>query len=127
MAGLLVLSLLTPMAVLASDLPRAGAWPLALAACAHGLWQAWREARRAPRYLVLAVAAQGADTLDGRPLQACELAWRGPLAFVRAVDAQGRAQRLVWWPDTLPPALRRELRLAVRARAVSRGHRSMAP
>jgi len=38
------------------------------------------------------------------------LRWRG----------DGRRGHLLFWPDTLPRARRRELRLAVRAHAVSR-------
>ena len=39
-AALAVLGLLTSSAVLASDMPRALAWPLALGALVHGLWLA---------------------------------------------------------------------------------------
>ena len=131
------LAMLCPICLLASGLPRWLAWPLALAAAAWGLRLAWREAGRAPRWLVLADRATGPgdgiashagpDTLDGRPLARCEIAWRGPLAFVHAVDDAGRHQRLAWWPDTLPAARRRELRLAAAARGASRHGRPMAP
>ncbi|MBE2291389.1 MAG: hypothetical protein J0L89_02695 [Xanthomonadales bacterium] len=136
-AALLILSLLAPLSVLGAEVPRWLAWPLALAAAAWGLRLAWREAGRAPRWLVLADRATGPgdgiashagpDTLDGRPLARCEIAWRGPLAFVHAVDDAGRHQRLTWWPDTLPAARRRELRLAAAARGASRHGRPMAP
>ncbi|WP_236685880.1 hypothetical protein [Pseudoxanthomonas suwonensis] len=121
------MTLLAPLSVLGSDLPRIAAWPLAAAAAAYGLWQLRREAGRAPRQLVLATTAGGIDTLDGQPLQACRIAWRGPLAFVHAIGHDGRGQRLAWWPDTLPRPLRRELRLAAAARAASRRDRPMAP
>ena len=130
LAALLILVLLAPLSVLGSDLPRGFAWPLALAAGACAMRSAWREAGRAPRLLVLAAttaAQMPPDTLDGRPMHACRISWRGPLAFVHVVDRQGRAERLVWWPDTLPPARRRELRLAVAARAASRRDPPMAP
>ncbi|WP_374011755.1 hypothetical protein [Pseudoxanthomonas koreensis] len=126
LAALLTLSLLAPLAVLGSGLPRLLAWPLALAAAIGGGVRAWREAGRAPRQLVLGTGS-GPDVLDGQPLQACELAWRGPLAFIHALDAHGRSHRLVWWPDTLPPPRRRELRLVAALRAASRPTRSMAP
>lgn len=129
-AALLVLALLAPLSVLGSDLPGMIAWPLAVAAGAWGLWSARREAGRAPRQLVLATAAATQvplDTLDGRPVHACRIAWRGPLAFIHLVDRDGRSERLAWWPDTLPPTLRRELRLAAAARAASRRDRPMAP
>ena len=134
LAALLILSVLAPLSVLGSELPRALAWPLAVAAAAWGLDACRREAGRAPRRLVLAPAsgsggggAAGQDSLDGRPLARCELAWRGPLAFVHLVYRDGRHQRLVWWPDTLPAQRRRELRLAVAARHASRRDRPMAP
>lgn len=127
LAALLIMSVLAPLSVLGSDLPRALAWPLAAATAAWGLHLTRREAGRAPCRLVLAAAAGGGDTLDGRPLARCEVAWRGPLAFVHAVHVDGRRQRLVWWPDTLPVAQRRELRLAAVARSTSRHDRPVAP
>lgn len=127
LAALLVLSLLAPLSVLGSELPRVLAWPLALAAAGYGLWRARTEAGRAPRQLALAAAGRGTDLLDGRPLHACHVGWRGPLAFVHAIDRDGRDHRLAWWPDTLPAPLRRELRLAVAARSASRRAPPVAP
>ena len=95
LAALLILSVLAPLSVLGSELPRALAWPLAVAAAAWGLDACRREAGRAPRRLVLAPAsgsgggAAGQDSLDGRPLARCELAWRGPLAFVHGCFNHG--------------------------------------
>jgi toxin CptA len=65
--------------------------------------------------------------LDGQPLDKAEVQWRGPLAFLVWWDRQGRPQRLSWWPDTLPAASRRELRLAAGSLEAARGHRQMAP
>jgi len=124
LAALLILALLAPVSVLASGLPRAWAWPLALAALGWGIASVRRQARRPVRRLVL--AADGGE-LDGHALRGWSVAWRGPLAFVRAVDGQGRCHRLAWWPDTLPPAARRELRLAALARPASREAAAVAP
>jgi len=107
-------------------MPRPLAWPLALAALACGGWTLRRERARPVRSLVLA-GAQAPVLVDGQPVADFELQWRGPLAFASWRDAHGRRQRLAWWPDTLPPALRRELRLAAPAHAAARGHASMAP
>ena len=52
--------------------------------------------------------------------------WRGPLAFLRRRDPDGRVQRLVFWPDTLPVAARRELKLAMQRRESAAGSTSMA-
>jgi toxin CptA len=122
----LLLALLAPCAVLGSEMPRMAAWPLATVACAYGLWLARREARKPARQL-LWPAADAPVVLDGEPLQQAELHWRGPLAFLRWRGHGGRGGRLGWWPDTLPPAQRRELRLAARARAAAQPAASMAP
>jgi toxin CptA len=110
-SALLVLTLAAPLAVLVSEMPRAAAWPLAVAAAVHGLCLLWREHRRARPVL----AFRGEDAVvevDGAAVTATEVCWRGPLAFVSWRDGHGRRHRLSWWPDTLPAASRRELRLA---------------
>ena len=108
--ALLLLSVLAPFAVLASEMPRIAAWPLAAVAAIAGLRAARRETRRPPRQLELP-AAQGRALLDGAPLATVVLSWRGPIAFLRWRDEAGRGGRLAWWPDTLPPAQRRVLKL----------------
>jgi len=108
--ALLLLSVLAPFAVLASEMPRVAAWPLAGLAAVAGLRAARREARRPPRRLELPANA-GRALLDGIALTDAALSWRGPLAFLRWRDAAGRHGRLSWWPDTLPPAQRRVLKL----------------
>lgn len=122
----LLLALLAPCAVLGSEMPRLAAWPLALAACVHGLWLARREAGKPARQVVWP-ATDAPVTLDGAALEQAELHWRGPLLFLHWRDRDGRDGRLGWWPDTLPSPSRRELRLAARARAAARPTPSMAP
>jgi toxin CptA len=102
--ALLALAVVAPLAVLASEMPRVAAVPLAGAAFAWGVVRAWREARR-PACELLWPAGGGPPELDGLALEGAVLEWRGPLAFVR-----WRGGRLSWWPDTLPPDRRRELR-----------------
>lgn len=109
--ALILLSVLAPFAVLQSEMPGLAAWPLAAVAGAWGLRSAWREARKPARTFELQAGA-GPASLDGQPLVLAEVQWRGPLAFLRWRDAAGQGGRLAWWPDTLPPAKRRELRLA---------------
>ncbi len=111
--ALLLLSALAPFAVLASEMPRVAAWPLAAVAAGAGLHAAWRESRLPPQMLEVPRTAgpDGAATLDGARLVEASLAWRGPLAFLRWRDATGRSGRLAWWPDTLPAAQRRVLKL----------------
>ena len=114
-----------PFSLLMSDLPRAGAWPLALLMAAYAIFDARRQGRLQPRALVIPVG-RGQATCDGQPMLALNIAWRGPLAFLRWRDAEGRIQRLVFWPDTLPLASRRELRLAAMRMEPARQPASMA-
>jgi hypothetical protein len=110
--ALLCLAVLAAFSVLASEMPRRAAWPLALAALAWGAWRAWRHAHLPPQGFVFP-GNELAAMWDGQPIQDAQLQWRGPLAFLSWSDRSGQRQRLAWWPDTLPPARRRELRLAV--------------
>ncbi|MEG3191630.1 hypothetical protein [Lysobacter sp. D1-1-M9] len=124
-AALGALGVLAAIALAHSDLPAVLAWPLASAALGYGIWLAWQEARRPVRQLV--IADDGArTTIDDIGVAEFTVAWRGPLAFARWTDADGHCQRLVWWPDTLAAAQRRELRLAIPARPPSRPPGSMA-
>lgn len=107
---LAALALLAPFAMIASGLPRWLAWPCAVLALAWGAWATWREARRPVR--VLEVDGAGAR-LDGQPLAWLEVQWRGPLAALRWRHADGLRGQGLLWPDALPPAARRELRLAI--------------
>ncbi|HVR82497.1 MAG TPA: hypothetical protein VHF02_10520 [Luteimonas sp.] len=125
-AALCALGVLAAMSVIASEMPRWWALPLALAMLVYGAQLARLEASRALRSLVWPVDGSPV-VLDGRAIDAVAVQWRGPLAFLRWRDADGRVMRLHWWPDTLPAALRRELRLAAQRHAASRPDASMAP
>jgi toxin CptA len=105
------LAWLGPCSLLASDLPRAVAWPLAACVAGFGLVQAWRHGL-APALALVIPVGRGQATCNGLPMQALDIAWRGPLAFLRWRDPGGRVRRLVFCPDTLPASSRRELRLA---------------
>ena len=105
------LSLLAPFSLLASDMPRAFAWPLAALVAIVGIVDAGRHAR-APRVALAIPGGHAQATCDGQPMQDLRIDWRGPLAFLRWRDPAGRTRHLVFWPDTLPATSRRELRLA---------------
>ena len=124
-AALLALSMLAPVAVLASELPRGAAWLIAAAALVHGLQQAG-QAWRCPAHQ-LVFDAEGRLHVDGVAAADYALQWRGPLAFLAWHDAGGHRHGLAWWPDTLPPPRRRELRLAADRRPAARAGPSMAP
>lgn len=122
---MLMLAVLVPWAALSSDLPaRVGGIVAVLAVCfAVGL--SVRELRRTAQAVV--IDASGAATVDGQTVEALRIDWRGTLGFVSWRDAAGRIHRRSLWPDTLSPALRRELRLAVPASGAVRGTDSMSP
>lgn len=125
-AVLLSLGPAATFAVLVSEMPRIAAWPLALAALAHGAWLAWREARMVPGELVIP-GAGGRATVEGKAVENLSVRWRGPIAFVQWRGDDGRRHGHVFFPDTLPAARRRELRLAAPAPAPARRAPSVAP
>jgi toxin CptA len=120
-----LLGALGAVSVLISAVPGPWAWAGASAALGLGLVSARRYSRRRPR--LLAWPADGTlPVLDGQALADARLHWRGPLAFLCWRDTGGRRQHLSWWPDTLPPAQRRELRLAAGAAPAAARARSVA-
>jgi len=123
---LALLGILAAFSVLASEMPRLAAWPLALSALAFGLWRAWRESR-SPACEFFFPGNDLPAMLDGAPIESVEVQWRGSLAFVRWQGRDGRSRRLSWWPDTLPAARRRELRLAAGSLEASRNRLAVAP
>ena len=124
-AGLLVLVALMPVSVALSDIEGLAAWLVAAAAMAWGAWSLHRERGRPVRALVVPVGDVPA-TVDGEAVQDLDVRWQGPLVRV-AWHQQGRRGELLFWPDTLPPAQRRELRLAVAARRAPASTPQMAP
>ena len=125
LAALILLSLLAACALLATGLRPALAWPLALAAMLHGLAGAWRYWRTAPG--AVAIDANRRVLVDGAVVGQARLQWRGPLAVLSWRDARGRHRHRAWWPDTLPPPRRRELRLAADNAIPARAAPQMAP
>ena len=121
-----LLGILAAFSILASEMPRLAAWPLSLSALAFGLWRAWRESG-SPACEFFFPGNDLAVMLDGVPIDLVEVQWRGLLAFVRWQGRDGRSRHLSWWPDTLPAARRRELRLAAGSPAASRHATSVAP
>ena len=107
---LVSLAVLSPISLLASGLPRWLGWPLAVVAALYALREAQRY--RVTPIQVFLVAAEGPLWVDGQAVEQWRLRWRGPLAFVSWVDAEGLRQARAFWPDTLSDAQRRELRLA---------------
>jgi toxin CptA len=117
-AAHLLFALLMPWAAIASALPAAAQWPLGLLTGAGVAWQGWRYVRRAPQ-VVLIPHGDAPAQVDGQPVDALALHDRGPLLQL-SWRQRGRRQACLFWPDTLPPQRRRELRLAIRARPIPR-------
>lgn len=124
-AALLALALLAPFSLLASDLPPIVAWPLALLAGAWGIREVRRHVLQPPRALVIP-GGLGEARCDEMPMASLRVRWRGPLGFLCWRDPDGRTRRLVLWPDILPAAARRELKLAMQQRETAGGGASMA-
>ncbi|MGE8289834.1 MAG: hypothetical protein ACN6RG_17900 [Stenotrophomonas sp.] len=125
LAALTLLGGLAALAALTCDLQAPVAWPLAVL----GLAGSWRLVRREwQRPVVQLLIPSGAQParLDDRSLDRLELLERGPWVLLRW-QSDGRRGCLLFGPDNLPQARRRELRLAVRAHAVSRQAGTMAP
>ncbi len=124
-AALLFLAAGAALSAMASDLPVIVSVPMALFAAVYGAWLAARERARPVRQLV-ATPDMALWRIDGEPMPGLRVDWRGALLFVRWESPVGRAC-LVWWPDTLSPPQRRELRLAAPSRGTARDAGSMAP
>lgn len=124
-AALWLLAVLAPFCLLASDLPRGWALSLALIAGLVGIRDAWRY-RQLPTLRLLIPAGRGAPTCDGERTEYLLVQWRGPLAFLRWRDGDGRNRRVVFAADTLPAPARRELKLAMQRREAAAGSPSVA-
>ena len=110
------LVVLAPLSLIASDLPRAVAWPLAVAATAWAIIDARRYRSMAVRQLTIP-AGRGAATCDGERIDGLRAHWR---------DRHGHRHRASFWPDTLPAGMRRELKIAMQRREAASDRPSMA-
>ncbi|MGH8054339.1 MAG: hypothetical protein ACREP4_10510 [Stenotrophomonas sp.] len=124
-AAISLLGLLGAIAALNCDLGPHQAWPLAVTSVVWAGVLVRKEWRR-PLQRLLIPQPPSPARLDDLPLEALELLERGPLLILRWRTAKARGV-LLFWPDSLPRARRRELRLAVRAHAVSRNAETVAP
>lgn len=124
-AAQLAVLLASPWLLRASDLPARLLMPALLLAWGVGLVElAWRQRR--PRVQVRLPPLPGPLQVAGRDVDTPRLVVRGPWLLLLWREDR-RRRRLLFWPDVLDSGQRRELRLAVAARSVSRQPRSMAP
>lgn len=121
-----LLGVLAALAVACSDVPTVAVWPLAGIASVYGMFLSWHEGRKPTRRLCWWRDSNGLE-IDGIAVMSARLYWRGPLTILNWKDADGRCHHLLWWPDTLDAAARRELRLAVGGHDISSTPPSMAP
>ncbi|ALS94759.1 hypothetical protein [Xanthomonas oryzae] len=89
--------------------------------------RALRQLLRSPVRQLLVPWAETPASIDGVQVGGLQACWRGPLAVVSWTRADGRRERLHFWPDTLPAPQRRELRLAAQAHAISSRRPLVAP
>jgi toxin CptA len=114
-ATVVAMGVLAAGALFLSALPVAAAAAAAVLCVGRALQVAGREGRQAPGTLTWRGGDADAVFATDRgetTLAAVNVRWRGPLATLDARDPTGKLRRLAWWPDTLPPAARRALRLA---------------
>jgi toxin CptA len=109
LSSIVLLTACASASLLLSGLPAFVAWPAAALVVGYGGLLVRREVLRPGREFLF--RASGGSSLDGRAVPGMRLQWRGPLAFASWRDGEG-IHHLSWWPDTLPAAMRRELRLA---------------
>lgn len=121
----LLMTALAPWALYRTAVPDGWHGPAAVLAVAWGLAQAWRYWHAPTRSIVIPPYDAPAQ-VDGEPVQDLQLSDRGVLLQV-AWRCRGRRHWRLFWPDTLSPAQRRELRLAVRAYCISRSRPAVAP
>ena len=124
--ALVALAVLAAISIFESEMPRLAAWPLVVAVALHATLQV-RRYRDLPSHDFVFPGNDLVVLLDGQPVDAMSIQWRGPLAFILWRDRTGRQRRLSWWPDTLPPSSRRELRLAAGHLDAVRSALSVAP
>lgn len=124
-AAQLAVLLAAPWLLRASDLPSRLLMPAVVLAWVIGLAElAWRQRR--PRVQVLLPAPPEPLQVAGQDADTPQLVVRGPWLLLLWREDR-RRRHLLFWPDVLDSGQRRELRLAVAARGVSRRPRSMAP
>ncbi|UOS97447.1 hypothetical protein LZZ50_12900 [Xanthomonas arboricola] len=110
---------------------RSGVPPwLAMLLSVHAVLTGGRSLRlllRSPAREVIVPWSETPASVDGVQVQGLQVAWRGPIAVVAWTGLDARRRRLLFWPDTLPAAQRRELRLAAQAHAISSRRPQVAP
>jgi hypothetical protein len=117
--------LAAPWLLRASDLPTAHLVPALIGVWVLGLAElAWR--LRRPRVVLQLPPAPEPLRVDGHDLPEPRLVVRGPWLLLQWREGW-RRRRLLFWPDVLDRGQRRELRLAVRARCISRSRPAVAP
>ncbi|HMB57320.1 MAG TPA: hypothetical protein VKM35_08945 [Arenimonas sp.] len=113
-AGLSLMIALALVSIWLSALPAWLMYLTALMSIAHGLFVLRREWQRPDGTVLIRsdddVAllnfGAGAESWHGVTIR-----FRGPVGSLTGCDGNGRHRHLRWWPDTLPAASRRNLRL----------------
>ncbi len=112
--ALMLLGVLAASALGLSALPRAAALLSSAGCVLIGATSARRHLRLPEVHIVWPGRGEPAlitSAGDTQQLASVSLHLRGPIAVLTGRDAGGRKRRWVWFPDTLPSADRRALRL----------------
>jgi toxin CptA len=115
-----VVGLLALLSLRLSGVPTSVAGVLAICVVIYCAVSIQRELKREPFTFIWAGGDAAAVLNFGdrqQVLSGLSLSMRGPLATIRGRDADDRHRTYLWWPDTLPSAARRQLRLAAQVSA----------
>ncbi|MEA5125548.1 protein YgfX [Xanthomonas floridensis] len=124
--ALVLMALLAQCAVWRCGAPIWGALVLSGYAALLSM-QSLRRLLRSPLRELVVPWSDAAASVDGERVENMQVCWRGPIAVVSWRGSGSRRSRLHFWPDTLPAAQRRELRLAAQAHAISSRALQVAP
>jgi len=115
-----IVGLLALLSLRLSALPPPLAVALAICVVIYSAVSIQRELKREPFTFIWA----GGDAVavlnfgdSQQVLSGLSLSMRGPLATIRGRDEDDRHRTYLWWPETLPSAARRQLRLAAQVSA----------
>ncbi|AXI82866.1 hypothetical protein FUT69_08840 [Xylella taiwanensis] len=126
MVALFALTLLACIALVRCDVGTTLRWiGIFLVACG-GAWEL-RCVACQPCCALLIPDGNVPALVDGMLVVDLRVSWYGPLVTVSWCVPDSRRMRLLFWPDILPAAMRRELRLVMRARQLPSQIPSMAP
>lgn len=126
LVALFALTLLACVALLRCDLNLTLRWSGVLLAACGGAWELRRVVCH-PSCVLLIPSGDEPPLFNQMPVKELHVSWYGPLVTVSWRVPDSCRMYLLFWPDTLSVAMRRQLRLVMQARQLSSQVPSMAP